>query len=169
MKPGSFVTSTAIGFFTSSAKLKIILLVLAFSIIGGTLWYTHNIVQALSKKEKEVADLYAKSLEYIANAQANDIDYSFIFTEIVNSIDFPIVMTDANNRPLYPFKNSIKNVEIDSTISREQQFQFLNNLITTMDRQHTPIKVAYQDTVVLDYVHYGESTLITRLRWLPYI
>ena len=42
-------------------------------------------------------------------------------------------------------------------------------IMEEMDRMHQPIKVAYHDTVILNYVHYGESTLITKLRWLPYI
>jgi len=41
--------------------------------------------------------------------------------------------------------------------------------MTEMDHSHPPIKVAYQDTIVLSYLHYGESTLIVRLRQLPYI
>jgi signal transduction histidine kinase len=169
MKTASLVPSAVRSSFPSSAKLKIALLVLAFTIIGGTLWYTHTIVQSLSKKEKEVAGLYAKSLEYIASAGANDIDYSFIFTEIINSIDFPVIMTDAKNRPIYPFQNNVKNIQIDTALSSEQQLQYLDNLILEMDEQHPPIKVAYQDTIILNYVHYSESFLITRLRWLPYV
>ena len=38
-----------------------------------------------------------------------------------------------------------------------------------MDHSHPPIKVAYQDTIILSYLHYGESTLVVQLRWLPYI
>ena len=169
MKINSLIKSAATGSIPSSGKLKIILLILAFSIIGGTLWYTHTIVQALNKKEREVADLYAKSLEYIANAGTGEGDYSFIFTEIINAIDFPIVMTDANNNPIQPLRKNVKNVEIDSTLSQEKQMLFLNMLVTEMDQQRSPIKVAYQDTIILNYVHYGESFLITRLRWLPYV
>jgi two-component sensor histidine kinase len=169
MKTASLVPSSVRSSFPSSAKLKIVLLVLAFAIIGSILWYTHTIVQSLSKKEKEIADLYAKSLEYIANARANDIDYSFVFTEIINSIDFPIIMTDAQNRPIYPFQNNVKNIEIDTTLPKDRQLQYLNTLIHEMDAQHPPIKVAYQDTIILNYVHYSESFLITRLRWLPYV
>jgi signal transduction histidine kinase len=133
------------------------------------LWYTHDLVQALSKKEKEVADLYAKSYEYVANGKTGDGDYNFLFSEIINTIDFPVVMTDRNNEPEYPYSASIKNISLDSTRSREEQYQFLKNLITEMDHSRPPIKVAYQDTIVLSYLHYGESTLIVQLRWLPYI
>ena len=159
MKTASFIKSTAIGSIPLSSRLKIFLLVLAFTIIAGTLWYTHNLVEALSKKEKEVADLYAKSLEYIANGKAGDSDYSFLFTEIINTIDFPVVITDRTDEPTYPYSASIKNISMDSLRSREEQYRSLKDLIREMDRSHPPIKVAYQDTIILSYLHYGESIL----------
>jgi hypothetical protein len=38
-----------------------------------------------------------------------------------------------------------------------------------MDSQYTPIRIALNDTIVLNYVHYGESSLIRQLRWLPFV
>ncbi len=163
------ITSAATGSLPASGKLKIFLLVLAFVIIGGTLWYTHDIVQHLEQREKEIAGLYAKSLQYIANARAGEGDYNFVFSEIINTIDFPIVMTDPRNEPIEPFHSYIKNVDLDSTLSIETQRTRLRTMVQEMDLAHPPIKVAYQDSIILSYVHYGESTLVTNLRWLPYI
>jgi hypothetical protein len=105
----------------TSGKLKVILLVIAFVIAGGTLWYTHDLVQGLQKREQDIADLYARSLEYVANARAGEGDYSFVFNEIINTIDFPIVMTDPRNEPVPPFSNNLKNLRIDSTLTIEEQ------------------------------------------------
>lgn len=169
MKTASLIKFTASGSIPLSGKLKIFLLVLAFAITTATLWYTHDLVQALSEKEKEVADLYAKSLEYIANGKAGEGDYNFLFTEIINAIDFPIIMTDRNNELVYPYATGIKNIAIDSIQSQEKQRIFLKDLVVEMDHSHPPIKVAYQDTIILSYLHYGESSLIIQLRRLPYI
>jgi signal transduction histidine kinase len=38
-----------------------------------------------------------------------------------------------------------------------------------MDEVKQPIKVAYQDTLALSYVHYGQSDLVTKLKNLPII
>ena len=38
-----------------------------------------------------------------------------------------------------------------------------------MDEINTPIKVTYQDSVVLSYVHYGQSKIVSRLKRLPII
>jgi len=169
MKTASLIRSAATGSVSLSGQLKIFLMVFAFLIIAATLWYTHDLVQALSQKEKEIADLYAKSFEYIANGKAGDGDYNFLFTEIINTIDFPVVMTDRNNEPEIPYLATIKNIPLNTNLPLLEQHHYLKNLIDEMDRSHPPIKVAYQDTVVLSYLHYGESTLVVQLRWLPYI
>jgi signal transduction histidine kinase len=169
MKTATLIKSAATGAVSLSGRLKIFLMVTAFIIIAGTLWYTHDLVQALSRKEKEVADLYAKSLEYIASNKTGDSDYNFLFNEIINTIDFPIVMTDRNNEPELPYNKSTKNITLNPQESAEKQRQFLINIVNELDRSHLPIKVAYQDTIILSYLHYGESTLVVQLRWLPYV
>ncbi len=169
MKTASLIQSAATGSVSLSGRLKIFLMVFAFIIIAGTLWYTHDLVQALSRKEKEIADLYAKSFEYVANGKAGEGDYNFLFSEIINTVDFPVIMTDRNNEPELPYDKNIKNIPLNSQLSVQEQHQILKKLITGMDNSRPPIKVAYQDTIILSYLHYGESALIVQLRWLPYI
>lgn len=162
-----------------SGKYKIALLIFAFAIVGGTLWYTHSIVQRLEARQKQVADLYAKSLEYLANAPTMGGDYSFVFDEIIRAIDFPIILTDSRDNPISlagdqgdlspSLKNAYKNLELDTTLAYQDQFDLLKRMIGEMDSHNPPIKVAYQDTIILNYLHYGESALVTRLRWLPYV
>jgi signal transduction histidine kinase len=169
MKTASLIQSDATGSISLSGRLKIFLMVFAFIIIAGTLWYTHDLVQALSRKEKEIADLYAKSFEYVANGKAGEGDYNFLFSEIINTVDFPVIMTDRNNEPEPPYNKNIKNIPLNSQLPDEEQHRILKNLIAEMDNSRPPIKVAYQDTIILSYLHYGESALVVQLRWLPYI
>jgi signal transduction histidine kinase len=169
MKNSTAVHSGATGSFPLSSKLKISLLILAFVLIGATLWYTHGLVRDLDKKENDVARLYAESLEYIINGKTGEGDFNFVFSNIIGAIDFPIVLSNGKNEPLAPYQNNIRNIAIDTTLSQENQRLVLLSILKGMDRMHEPIKVAYQDTVILNYVHYGESSLITKLRWLPYI
>ena len=67
-----------------SANIKIFLLVIAVLIVLGTLYYTQRIVGELLLKEREVADLYASSLQFIANSSIEESDYSFIFEEVIS-------------------------------------------------------------------------------------
>lgn len=163
----------------TSANIKIGLLVVALCIVIATLWYTQQVVDRLLKKEREVADLYARSLEYIANAPTEMTDYSFIFDEVLRSIDFPLILTDAGNNPIHPFSSNVRNVSMDTALPQNAQEEYLRRLLTDFDSENQPIKVIVlapsrhagsgQDSLVLQIVHYGESVLITRLRWLPYV
>lgn len=154
---------------TKSSNLKLFLLILAFLIIAGTLWYTHTLVQSLQAKEEKIADLYAKSLEYLASGRTGEGDISFVLDEVIRAIDFPVIQTDAQNEPAQPYHTAIRNIQLDTSQPLEMQRLFLKHLIAEMDAHNKPIKVSYQDTIILSYVHYGESPLITKLRSLPYI
>lgn len=152
-----------------SSEIKVILLVLAFLIVGGTLWYTHQLVQDLQSKERDIADLYAKSLEYLASGRSQDGDYSFVLDNVIQKIDFPIISTDEKNEPLEPYAATTRNVDLDTTLSPGEQRLYLKGLIQEMDATNPPIRVMYGSGIILNYVHYGESKLIKRLRILPYI
>jgi signal transduction histidine kinase len=152
-----------------SGNIKIFLVLVAFAIVVGLLFYTQKVVEQLQAKEREVADLYAKSLEYIANEKTVAGDYSFIFDEIIRAIDFPIILTDPSNNPLPQYSKTVRNVPLDTTLSVAEQEKYLRKYIAKMDATYPPVKVTFQDSIVLQYVHYSESYLITELRWLPYI
>jgi Histidine kinase-, DNA gyrase B-, and HSP90-like ATPase/His Kinase A (phospho-acceptor) domain len=149
---------------TQAGNLKFFLLIVASSIVIGMLVYSQRITERLLEKEREVVDLYAHSYEYIARDNSSG-DYSFLFDEIIQTIDFPIILTDAGNVPI-----TSRNIEIDTTgLDDAGRIAFLKSVMEEMDQKNKPIGVAINDTLVLSYIHYGESDLIVRLRWLPYI
>jgi signal transduction histidine kinase len=156
-----------------SANIKLVLLITAVIIVVATLFYTRGLVNELLAREHEVADIYARSIEFVANRPPEKLgeqsDYSFIFDEMIRTIDFPVVLSDRFNAPLEPYATSAKNVPYDSTLSAEQQREYFSRLIADLDKVNPPIRVSLQDSVVINYVHYGNSPLIVRLRWLPYI
>ena len=148
-----------------SGNIKTALLVAAFVIIIPILIYTHNLVDRLQKKEREVAALYAKSVEYLANSPYSGSEYNFIFDELIRAIDFPIIESGANDIEI----KASRNIDVDTTLPKSERDTYVRSLIADMDKMNRPIVVSYQDTIILSRVHYGESILITRLRWLPYI
>jgi signal transduction histidine kinase len=143
-------------------KFKIFLLVFASIFVFALLYYSQHVTDQLLEREREIVSLYARSLEYVANSKTPDNDFSFHF-DVIRTIDFPIVLTDPKNIPLY-----WKNVEVDTVSLRdEERAAFFSRLLASMDQRNRPIRIAFNDTLVLQYVHYGESTLIAELRWLP--
>ncbi len=158
-------TSPIGGSISRSGRIKIFLLAFAFLIVAGIVYYTYDIVGRLHAREQKVAGMYARSLEYIANAKVGEGDYSFVFNEVVNAIDFPMIETDPENTVI---KNT-RNVEVDSTLSADEQQEILLAMTRAMDAVHRPIVVTYQDSIILSLVHYGESPLITQLRLFPWV
>jgi signal transduction histidine kinase len=145
-----------------AGNFRILLLVLASAFVIGILLYSRQITDELLERERKVVALYARSVEFVASNSSNEGDFSFAF-EVIQAIDFPIVQTDAQNRAVY-----WKNIEADtSRMSVPERQKFFADLITEMDRHNPPIAVPLNDTLILSYIHYGESTIIRRLRWLP--
>ncbi|MCS7052579.1 MAG: HAMP domain-containing histidine kinase [Ignavibacterium sp.] len=152
----------------TSINFKFLLLIIALLIAFGTLYYTNQLVKKLQKKEKEIVELYAKGIEYIANNNNPDADITFLFENIIQPIDFPMILTDSQDNPNLADKSSIRNIEIDSTLSEKQIERFLRELIKEFDESHTPINVVYQDTIILTRIHYGDSQLINQIKYYPY-
>jgi hypothetical protein len=150
-----------------SANIKIALLVTGVIIIIATLIYTQVLVSDILERERDIANLYAKAIEFIATDDSQSGEYNFVLTTVIssNSINFPIVVTDAKSKePTFT-----KNLDIDTSLPRDVQNRIIKEMIREMDEINTPIRVTYQDSLVLSYVHYGQSGLVTRLEQLPII
>ncbi|MDA0987022.1 MAG: ATP-binding protein [Bacteroidetes bacterium] len=147
-----------------SAKIKILLLVFAFIIVIPIFIYTHNLTQELRERENYFADMYAKSLSYIANSNTGG-DYSFVFNELIRNINFPIIETDSTNKIIKGFRN----INLENNLSEKEINDFLVGEVLLMDQIHPPIAVKFNNQIILSNIHYSESRLITQLRILPFI
>jgi hypothetical protein len=147
-----------------SLNIKIALLISGVLIALGVLYFTQTLINKIQKREAQIADLYAKSLQYIANDTSSSGEYNFIFNEIILQIDFPIIATDKEYKNVEFFKN----VDIDTTLSSKKKNEVLLKLANEMKDINPPIKVSYKDSLILSYVNYGQSDLITQLKYLPY-
>ena len=115
-------------------------------------------------------ELYANTLKYIADSPANNSDFTFIFENIVKRIDFPLILTDENdNVSLSGMGGGIRNIDIDSTLSRPELEAFVDKKIEELEQEHEPIPVIYGNSIFLGKIYYGDSDLIRRLRYYPYL
>jgi len=156
----------------ASVNIKIILLIIAISIGGGTLFFTSDLVEKLQEKERQIVQLYAKGLEYVANSSDVNADITFLFENIIRPIDFPLILTDENNNINLKSKSDVRNIRYDSTLSDDKLVSFLHKKIKEMDEANKPINVTYvsgKDTIILTRIHYGNSELINQLKYYPYL
>src|ERR1017187_619830 len=152
----------------ASVNYKIFLLLIAMLIAGATLFYTQNLVSKLQNTERQIVLLYARGIEYVANSNSNN-DISFLFENIIKPINFPLILTDSKNQVNLESKTDIRNVDFDSTLSKTKLTKILTRKLKEMDAINTPINVTYQDTIILQKIHYGDSALINTLKYYPYL
>ena len=156
----------------ASVNIKIILLIIAVLIAGGTLFYTQNLVGKLQNKERQMVELYAKVIEHIANSSSTETDITFLFDNFIKPIDFPMILTDADDKVDLSTKSNvrnIRNINYDTSLSDKDLETFFENKIKEMDEVNPPIVVAYEDTIIFQKIHYGDSDLITQLKFYPYL
>jgi anti-sigma regulatory factor (Ser/Thr protein kinase) len=162
--------STKLSGGPGSIQIKIILLVLATIIAFATFVYTQTLISQLERREKQVAELYASSLQQIADIDATtDKDFTFLL-DVIKRIDFPLILTDSNNyvSPMN-FSGSVRNLKIDPNFTEEQKLQFIQEKIEEFGKNKQPILVLSQDSTVLNKIYFGDSDLITHLRYYPYL
>ena len=152
-----------------SARIKVVLIVIAVLIALGTLVYTQNLVLRLQEREKETVELYAKSLQFLADSDAGEGDYTFILENVIQRINFPLMLTDPNDRVTLGSIGGVKNLEIDSTLSPEELEQFYFEKVQELKKEHNPIIVTFSDSLVLAKIYYGDSNLVRGLRFYPYL
>ena len=146
-------------------NFKSFLFVFGICLIVGFIYYTNLLVKELQQQSREFLQFKARIFEENINSE-QVTDLSFFFNEIIRQADYPIIYTDADNVPQF-----WRNVDIPPSNSQPPEpadLKRLNKLIRKFDAINDPIPVSYQGHV-LGYYHYGESAIIQRLRWLPYV
>ncbi len=96
-------------------------------------------------------------------------------SEIVleGAFDIPAIITDSTGlQPLFwrnvPVPDSLTGLSPADSL---QAIARLRELVAEMDQVHRPIpiRIRFDDTELVQYVHYGESRLIRQLRVFPYV
>ena len=149
----------------ASINIKVLLLVIALLIAAATLFYTQSLVSKLQQKERDIVELYAKGIEYVANSSNPNEDITFLFDNIIKPIDFPLILSGLKDNDYIYFRN----IDYDSTMSEEELHNYLSELVKVMDENHKPLLVTGGDSLVINKIHYGDSKFVTQLKYYPYV
>lgn len=154
----------------ASMNIKLALVIIGVAIAIGTLYYTQSLVNRLQQREKEIVQLYAQSLEFVANAETINTDFTFIFQNIIQRIDFPLILTDSNNQISSTVSGAgYKNIEHDPKLNSAQLKNFLEEKLTKLAQSHSPIYVKAPNGTIIQKIYYGDSEIVQRLRFYPYL
>tara|TARA_Y100000590_G_scaffold121910_1_gene139574 strand:+ start:2729 stop:3904 length:1176 start_codon:yes stop_codon:yes gene_type:complete len=148
--------------YRNSSNIKLALIAVGFTLIIGLLAYSNSIVNQLRDDNREIVKVYSEIIAKTVNEES-DANLSFVFDEIIKKVQFPIIYSDADQNPVY-------SRNLGGSISPEA----LQKPMAAMDLQNEPIPIAFNDPasvepILLGYLHYGDSDLIRKLQWLPYL
>ena len=146
-----------------SRNIKIGLLILGLILITSIIIYSQWIVKKLRQDNRQIVQMYS---EIIAEAVESETDENldFIFDNIISRIKFPIIQSNVNGIP-----QAWKNLDF-----KNQDLNQLTRIQLLMDQQNDPIELFFSDPETgdkqfLGYLHFGDSNLIHKLQWLPYL
>ena len=146
-----------------SVNIKVGLFILGIILVSAFVLFTQKIVRDLRNDNQEIVQLYAEIIAGVATSE-NDESLNFIFENIIQKVQFPLIQSDSDMKPL-SWKNLPDNVNTEVEAFRLQK---------TMDHQNDPIPLMYNNpetnkTITFGYLHFGDSRLINWLIWLPYL
>ncbi len=153
-------------------QIKLLFAILAFSIILGVILFTQSLVKELVDREKKTLQLYAKINEDFNNRilsnQETDYLY-FMLDNIIETINFPIIATDSDDKPQESFEAYTLNLGIDFSKPLEEQRKIVNSILQEMKEDYKPIIIHGQNNEVLLKFYYAHSPIIDQLRYFPLI
>ena len=148
--------------YRNSGNIKLGLFFVGLILIIGLLAYSNSIVSRLKNDNREIVKLYSEIIAKTVN-EDSDTNLSFVFDEIIKKVQFPIIYSDPESKPIYA-----------RNLSERLTSEELQKSLASMDQQNDPIPIVYMDrdsneSIILGYLHYGDSDLIRKLQWLPYL
>ena len=148
--------------YKHSINIKGGLIFLGVILISSLLIYSQSIVNKLRYDNREIVQLYAEIIAATVKDES-DANLSFVFDEIIKKVQFPLIYSDRNHIPIYS-KNLPEDLNQKDLLKHQK----------TMSAQNKPISLDFIDSNSGKYLHigflyYGDSNLIKRLQWLPFL
>ncbi len=159
-------------------KVKLILLTFSVFISITVILYARYLSTELIDRETRTINFYAEIFrQYTDPRNQNTSDIDFYLYEIAPTIKFPVIMTDAEDNPLYivdEFTNDtiystyLLNIDLDTKLPPYKQREYLIKLIKEMGAIYEPITIEIEDMgIILQKLYYSHSKLVDYLRYFP--
>jgi hypothetical protein len=167
MKQGIFTKEKADSIYQKKNTLKIVVVIAATVIAAGSIYYTNSLVKELKEREKSFVNLYARTIEIVANQEGDDIP--FLFHElIVPNNNIPVILTNSLGE-----YSSSRNLDIDH-LSEGKKQEVIEEELAEMRDANPPIEIVLKDpntgmVVGYQFVYYKNSFLLTQLQYYPYV
>lgn len=140
------------------------------AIVVSSFVATQLIVQEILRRERQTVRFYAEMLRVFSDPTQETDPFVFVLLDyVVPTISFPVIVTDPQGEPLYPYGQNTLNVPLDTAWSAEVQRAYLKKLLAQMEQEFPPISLTDRNGVELARIYYSTSGLVRWVRWIPYI
>lgn len=139
-----------------SSRALVIYFLIGIGLIGiGTFIYSNYLIQKIKKETETTSRIFAK----YASGPVMDEEalMELIFQEVIQKIDFPVILTDTEGNPT--FSKNVSDKDLRATAE-------------DLDRSHEPIPIIIHhaaDSTLVGHVHYGLSPFTRSLQILPFL
>ncbi len=149
-------------------QFNLFLFTIAIILILVLLYYSQTIVHNLRVQSRTILEFYAQ-IHSRAAAENDSTNINFLFENVIQKTNFPIINTDENKNPLY-----WENISVDPNDKSPEAIEKVKKMVNNLEKEIDPVPIVYRDEatgkiLLKQYLYYGDSNLITRLIWLPYI
>lgn len=143
---------------------KTYLALVALFIVGASLYYTSQLAGKLAEEEKKKVTEVAEAIKTIISSE-NSQETAFAGNIIAQNTSIPLIITYENGKIF-----DSKNIDTTHALSLNKK-DVLAEKLTEFKAMHPVIPVNYSlgKTQGRNYVYYGESYLLTQLRYFPYV
>lgn len=139
-----------------SSRTLVVYFLIGIGIIGiVTYVYSNYLIQRIKRETATTSRIFAK---YVSGPGMNEeVLLELLFQEVIQRIDFPVILTDGQGNPY-----SSKNISSNN----------LSETVKKLDQHHQPIPIVIrqgEDSTLVGYVHYGLSPFTKSLQILPFV
>ncbi len=147
--------------------LKWIVVGFAVFISIGSILYTNNLVEQIRDRESRQIEIYARSLEFLANE--SNYNFILILDEIIKAnYSIPVILTNIEGNP-----EEFRNLPKAERLEGQELKAYLIQQVELMKEQHPPIHVTLTGPDGNIYgtksIYYKNSFLLSQLTFYPYI
>jgi len=140
-----------------SSRALVIYFLIGIGIIGVVTYiYSNYLIQKIKKETETTSRLFA---EFARGASVDEKEklVELFYKEVIEKIDFPVVLTDVDGNPY-----SAKNIKQKN----------LRTAVEKLDKVQNPIPMIIKhgaDSTLVGYVHWGLSPFTKSLQILPFV
>lgn len=149
-------------------RVKRILVAGAVLIVVASLWVSHGLISDLKNEEQTKMGVWAEAMRSLTSADETT-DLNLVLRVINDNHTIPVIVTDEKGRV-----TTSRNLRLRYRTSRDSVKQVNEALARLKAGGHSmrislgTDEVAETHTTAL-YIYYGQSLLLQRLAWFPYV